>query len=112
MRSERERLLDILEAIERIEKYAEEGKEIFESDELIQTWVVHHITIIGEACSKLSNEFQARYANVPWADIIGMRNILVHHYFGIDTDAVWSVVEHDLPELKFNVQAILKGLPE
>ena len=112
MRGERERLLDILEAIERIEKYAEDGKDVFESDELIQTWVVHHIEIIGEACRNLSNEFQARYANIPWADIIGMRNILVHHYFGIDTDAVWSVVERDLPELKSNVELILKGLPE
>ena len=90
-------MLDILEAIERIEKYAEEGKEVFEADELSQTWIVHHITTIGEACRSLSNEFQANYANVPWTDIIGMRNILVHHYFGIDTDAVWSVVERDLP---------------
>jgi len=65
MRNERERLLDILEAIERIEKYAEEGKDAFESDELIPTWVVHHITIIGEACRALPNEFQASYANVP-----------------------------------------------
>jgi len=110
MRSERERLLDILEAIERIEKYADEGKETFEADELIQTWIVHHITIIGEACRTLSDDFQARYANVPWADIVGMRNILVHHYFGIDKDAVWSVVEKDLPELKLNIQAILKNL--
>ena len=112
MRNERERLLDILEAIERIEKYAEEGRDAFESNELIQTWVVHHITIIGEACRSLPNEFQANYATIPWADIIGMRNILVHHYFGIDVNAVWSVVEQDLPELKFNVEAILKGLPE
>jgi uncharacterized protein with HEPN domain len=110
MRSERERLLDILEAIERIEKYAEEGKDTFEADELIQTWIVHHITIIGEACRTLPDDFQARYSNVPWADIVAMRNILVHHYFGIDTDAVWSVVERDLPELKLNIQTILKGL--
>ncbi len=110
MRSDRERLLDILEAIERIEKYAEEGKGAFEMDELIQTWVVHHIAIIGEACRSLPADFQAHYANVPWADIIGMRNILVHHYFGIDTDAVWSVVEHDIPELKLNIQTILKSL--
>ncbi len=110
MRNERERLLDILEAIERIEKYAEGGKDAFEADELIQTWVVHHITIIGEACRSLPNEFQAAHANVPWADIIGMRNILVHHYFGIDVDAVWSVVERDLPELKLNVETILKIL--
>ncbi len=110
MRSERERLLDILEAIERIEKYAEEGKAAFEADELIQTWIVHHITIIGEACRSLSDDFQAYYANVPWADIIGMRNILVHHYFGIDTEAVWSVVERDIPTLKMNIQNILKSL--
>jgi uncharacterized protein with HEPN domain len=110
MRSERERLLDILEAIERIEKYAGEGKEVFEEDGLIQTWIVHPITIIGESCRTLPGDFQARYANVPWADIVGMRNILVHHYFGIDTNAVWSAVEKDLPELKLNIQAILKTL--
>jgi len=110
MRSEGERLLDILEAIERIEKYAEEGKDTFEADELIQTWVVHHITIIGEACRALSDDFQAEHANVPWADIVAMRNILVHHYFGIDTDAVWSVFERDLPELKLNIKTILKDL--
>lgn len=71
---------------------------------------MYHITIIGEACRALPNEFKARYANVPWADIVGMRNILVHQYFGIDIDAVWSVVEHDIPELKLNVNAILKSL--
>ncbi len=112
MRSERERLLDILEAIERIEKYAAEGKSAFETDELIQNWMVNHITIIGEACRSLSDEFQARYANVPWADIIGMRNILVHHYFGIDEDAVWSVLEKDIPGLKLNIETILKSLKE
>jgi len=57
MRGEKERLLDILEAIERIEKYAIEGKPAFEADELIQTWVVHHISIIGEACRSLSDDF-------------------------------------------------------
>ena len=112
MRSERERLLDIMEAIERIERYAEQGKSAFEADELIQNWMVNHISMIGEACRSLSNEFKAEHANVPWADIIGMRNILVHHYFGIDEDAVWSVVEKDIPELKFNIETILKNLEE
>ena len=110
MRSERERLRDILEAIERVEKYAAKGRRAFDGDELIQNWIVHHITLIGEACRSLPADFQARHANVPWADIIGMRNILVHHYFGIDEDAVWSVVEKDIPELKFNIEAILKSL--
>jgi uncharacterized protein with HEPN domain len=112
MRSERERLLDILEAIERIEKYAVKGKRAFEVDELIQNWMVNHITVIGEACRSLSDDFQSRYADVPWADIIGMRNILIHHYFGIDEDAVWSVIEKDIPELKINIETILKSLKE
>jgi uncharacterized protein with HEPN domain len=107
MRDERERLRDVVEAIERIEKYAARGRAAFEEDELIQTWMVHHIEVIGEACRALSGEFQAQHAGVPWSDIIGMRNILVHHYFGIDPEAVWSVVEVDLPALKMNVLAIL-----
>jgi uncharacterized protein with HEPN domain len=110
MRSERERLLDIFEAIERIEKYAAQGKAAFENDELIQNWMVNHIALIGEACRALPDDFQARYANVPWADIIAMRNILVHHYFGIDKEAVWSVVDRDIPELKFDIQTILREL--
>jgi len=110
MRSERERLLDVLEAIERIEKYASRGKPAFLGDELIQNWMVSQITVIGEACRALPEEFQAEHANVPWADIVAMRNILVHHYFGIDVDAVWSVVERDIPELKFNIKAILEEL--
>ena len=112
MRSARERLLDILEAIERIEKYARKGKAAFLQDELIQNWMVNHITLIGEACRALPDEFQSSHAKVPWADIIAMRNLLVHHYFGIDTEAVWSVVERDIPELKGNIQAILIGLAE
>ncbi len=110
MRSERERLLDILEAIERIEKYASRGRQAFERDELIQNWMVNHIAMIGEACRALPDEFQAHYAEVAWVDIIAMRNILVHHYFGIDRDAVWSVVERDIPELKLNILAILDQL--
>jgi uncharacterized protein with HEPN domain len=112
MRSDRERLLDILEAIERIEKYAARGKAAFMDDELIQNWMVNHISLIGEACRALPNEFQSSHANVPWADIIAMRNLLVHQYFGIDVQAVWSVVERDIPDLKLNVQSILNSMAE
>jgi uncharacterized protein with HEPN domain len=66
--------------------------------------------MIGEACRALPEEFQASYTSVDWADIIAMRNILVHHYFGIDVEAVWSVVERDIPELKLSMQAILERL--
>ena len=110
MRDDRERLLDILEAIEQIEKYAVRGKGTFERDELIQTWIVHHLEIIGESCRLLSPQFRSRHADQPWSQAIAMRNILVHHYFGIDKEAVWAVVERDLAELKRQVETILREL--
>jgi uncharacterized protein with HEPN domain len=99
MRDDRERLLDLREAIERIEKYTAAGRSALERDELIQTWVIYHLQIIGEAPRSLSPELRDRYPDVPWSQIIGMHNIQAHLYFGIDVDIVWSAVEHDLPQL-------------
>ncbi|NEQ96307.1 MAG: DUF86 domain-containing protein [Cyanothece sp. SIO2G6] len=84
MRSDQERLHDILEAIAQIEQYAVRGKAAFEQDELIQVWMVHHLQIIGEAASATSDELQQQYTNVPWAEIIAFRNVLVHEYFRIN----------------------------
>ena len=107
MREDRERLKDILEAIEHIEKYAAQGRKTFEQDELIQTWILHHLLILGEATSRISDEFIEKHPNIPWTKITGMRNILIHHYFGIDLEVVWSVVEKDLPDLKKKLQFFL-----
>ena len=112
MRGDRERLLDIQEAIQRIEKYAAQGREAFDRDELIQNWFVRHLQIIGEAVRAIPAEFKDRYPEIPWSQIMGMRNILVHDYFGIDREVVWSAVERDLPDLKRKIEAILKKLPE
>jgi uncharacterized protein with HEPN domain len=100
MRDDRERILDIIEAIDRIERVSGRGREYFYNDEMAQVWVIHHLQIIGEAVRGISSEFRTANPGIPWSDIIGMRNILIHHYFGIDRDAVWNVVEHDLPALK------------
>jgi uncharacterized protein with HEPN domain len=103
-------LEDILEAIERIERYTADGREPFDKDELVQTWTVHHIQIIGEAVGKLSVDLTRSHPEVPWALIKAMRNVLVHFYFGIDVDKVWGVVEANLPQLKRNVRSILATL--
>jgi uncharacterized protein with HEPN domain len=110
VRGDRERLLDILDAIRQIEKYAVRGRQAFEDDELLQTWVIYHLQIVGEACRMLSPRLRERYPEGSWAPAAGMRNILIHHYFGIDTEAVWSAVEKDLPELQRRVEAILEDL--
>ena len=76
-------------------------------DELIQVWVVHHIGIIGEAASKISEEMRKSFPHIPWTAIKGMRNILVHQYFGIDLDEVWNTTQRYLPALKNQISEIL-----
>jgi uncharacterized protein with HEPN domain len=110
MRTAQELLSDILEAIQHIEKYTSQGRERFDADELVQTWVIRHLQIIGEAARKLSPEIKESYPEVPWSKIIGMRHILTHHYFDIDEEVVWAVVENDLPDLNRQLREILKQL--
>lgn len=107
MRDDRERLLDIQEAIERIEKYAVRGRAAFEQDELIQTWVLHHLQIIGEAVRAPSSELTQKHSEGAWSKIVGMRNILVHNYFSLDAAIVWAVIENDLPVLKQQINEML-----
>ena len=106
MRRDLERLQDVLEAIDRIQQYAR-GREEFDADPMVQVWVIHHLEIIGEACRALSDALRTRHPEVAWAAIIGMRNILVHDYFGLNLDEVWAVTERNLPDLKQQIQAIL-----
>ena len=110
MRDTRERLRDILEAIEHIERYATKGRGAFEADELIQNWFVRHLQIIGEAARGIPEEVSKQAPDIPWKDIIGMRHILVHDYFGINTGVVWGVIERDLPVLKRQIQTLLRSL--
>ena len=106
MRDIRERVLDVLESIERIEKYGRGSREDFERNELVQVWILHHLQILGEAVNVLRPDLQQDYPEIPWASIVGMRNVLVHQYFEIDTDIVWAVVENELPKLKEWFQVI------
>lgn len=109
MRDDRERLLDILEAIERIQRYASRGRDAFLADELLQTWVVHHVQIIGEAARQVSETLKVAHPEIPWSAIVAMRHILVHQYFDVDSQEVWVTVDRDLPELKLKVNAILSA---
>jgi uncharacterized protein with HEPN domain len=107
MRDDRERLLDILEAIERIDRYAVRGRQAFERDELIQNWITHQLQIIGEAAARITADLRENHPGVPWRQITGMRNVLTHGYFDIDLDIVWSVVERDLGKLRSQIEAIV-----
>lgn len=112
MRGDRHRLQDILEAIERVERYTDRGRKAFDADELIQNWVIHHLEIIGEACGAVSPQVREANPQVAWRGYVGLRNILVHQYFGIDYEPVWLAATVELAELKSHVQMILDSLPD
>ncbi len=112
MRDPKERLRDILEAIAAIERHLPGDKGAFEHDELLQTWFLRHLQIIGEAARGLPEEVRALAPDIPWPKIVGMRNVLVHGYFDIDTDIVWDAASRDVPALKPALERLLNRLEQ
>lgn len=94
-------LQHILAAIEQLEVYNENlTYEAFAQNRLLQDGFIRQLAIIGEASNQLSGDFRNSFAQIPWTDIITMRNKLIHEYFGVDLKAVWMAVQEDLPVLK------------
>jgi uncharacterized protein with HEPN domain len=100
----------MLDAIERVERYSSRGRDVFDRDELIQNWVVHHLQLLDEAARALPEDFRALAPEIEWKKMIGMRHVLVHDYFAVDRDVVWSTVERELPQLRGALAAFLQRL--
>jgi uncharacterized protein with HEPN domain len=112
MRSRRERLPDILEAIGAIEKYEKQGYDTYLQNELIQGWMILQLQRVGQAVARLSEAVQGQCPDIPWQDIVGMRNLLIHDYFGINPSSVWTTVIRDVPVLKACVNQILAEMEQ
>ncbi|MCD4796651.1 MAG: DUF86 domain-containing protein [Candidatus Cloacimonetes bacterium] len=101
-------LEDILDSIKKIKKYVTNlSLEDFTNDEKTVDAVIRNFEIIGEASKNIPDEIQKKYNDIPWREMNGMRNILIHDYFGVDYNVIYKTVKEFLPDLKKKIQEIL-----
>jgi uncharacterized protein with HEPN domain len=104
-------IFHIRDSINKIDSYTEKYDfSSFNADSIIQDAVIRQFEIIGEASSKLSEDFKFKNKNIPWKEIIGMRNKLIHDYFGVNIKFVWETIKQDIPGLKTEIENIIKNL--
>ncbi len=104
-------LNDIIESIADIKEFtAGMTRESFSIDKKTIKAVVRSLEVIGEAANKLPDDVRDRYPEISWQEIIGMRNRLIHEYFGVDLDIVWQTIEEDLEPLENAVKKIIKEM--
>jgi uncharacterized protein with HEPN domain len=101
----------ILESIESIGEYTKgQTKEKFPKAKMRQDAVIRKIEIIGEAVKNLPQHFKKKYQKIAWRDIAGMRDILIHEYFGVNINVVWKTVQEDIPKLKKQIKELYEKL--
>jgi len=110
MEQDRLYIQHILDAISTIEGYIQNFDfEMFLKNKLVQDGIIRELEIIGEASKNLSSDFKNSLKEISWKDVMGMRDKLIHEYFGVDLEAVWQTVQEDLPPLKNSLIKPLKN---
>ena len=101
----------ILENIDKIKAFSKNiSKEALFKNELKQYAIIRVIEVIGEAVKHIPDSLKKKYPEVPWKEIAGTRDKMIHHYFGIDLEIVWDIINQDIPKLKKQILEILKDL--
>ena len=105
------RLKHILDAIEEIDKYlVEVDFATFVNNSMMRFACIKQMEIIGEASNHISAELKSKFTDIEWVQIVGMRNVFAHEYFGIDSRLVWEIIKKDIPELKDKIKVILESI--
>jgi uncharacterized protein with HEPN domain len=104
--------LHVRDAIHRIFSYTTEGKDAFLGDRKTQDAVLRNLEVIGEAVKRVSERVKRSHPEIPWRRVAGMRDKVIHGYFGVDLRLIWEVVERELPSLDRTVEGILQELRE
>ena len=111
MRDQKLYIYDIIKAIDLIESFVENmNYEEFIEDPKTQSAVIRQFEIIGEAVKKLDKNLTAKYPEIEWQAVAGMRDLLIHHYFGVDLDIVWESLREDLPTFKRIIISLKKDI--
>lgn len=96
---------DMLASIRKIERYTSGmSQELFLQDEKTIDAVVRNLEILGEATRQLPEDFAVQHSDVPWRQIAGLRNRIVHDYFGLDLEIIWQVIQRDLPQFRARLE--------
>jgi len=101
-------LKHVLDLSSEIEEYVSRGgRSLFDLDSAIRNAIIRDLEVIGEACRNISESFRAKHKEVPWKEIIGTRDRLIHDYMGVDLEKVWEMATIDVPDLEDKVKEIL-----
>jgi uncharacterized protein with HEPN domain len=101
-----------LECIRRIEEYIVGGRESFSSSTLVQDAVIRNLQTLAESTKRISQESQSLAPDIPWKQVLGFRNLVVHEYLRIDLEFIWQIVTSDLPALKQQICQLRDALRE
>lgn len=104
-------LNDIIQAMNKIDRYSKDlDHDSFVNNDMVVDAVLRNIEIIGEAAAQIPESIKQNYSQIPWKRIIGLRNIVIHEYFGVDLENIWKIVAENIPETKPQIIEMLKEL--
>lgn len=111
MRNSRAFIEEIVESISKIERYTEGlNFEKFQNNEMVIDAVLRNLEVIGEAARRIPDEVRNKHKDIPWKRMIGLRNIVIHEYFGVDLSIIWKIATENLPQTKSLISGLLKDL--